>query len=460
MRAIRVLLICLTLPVTGRADDAATETVIRLKVSPMAAPKPALRYQLLPELREMQSGNPIYAYSICFMEQHNFYQNKEALENREKWQTMPLKDLPYKEILSSYNGKSIRQADYAARLDTPDWQILYKIRRDGVALLLPDLQPLRSLAGVLKVRLRAEIASGDINAAIGTTKTLLALSRHLGEHPTLIGNLVGIAVANIALGPVDELIQQPGCPNLYWALTNLPKPMFDLRKGLQGERCLFDAEFALLDQTEPMTERQILAAVAKLHETMRGIFGPQGPKIDVSGWLAKRTADEAFVSSARARLKEYGVSEEKLKLFPPQQFVLLEEMIELQIQRDEVAKAMSLPFWEGAKLMESASARRDESRLLDGLAPSVKNVRQAAARLEQRVALLRCVEALRLYAASKGQLPDKLEDCTVPIPADPITGKAFRYQLDGTKAILRGTPPKGMETNPSYNVLYEVTITK
>ena len=31
-------------------------------------------------------------------------------------------------------------------------------------------------------------------------------------------------------------MQQPKCPNLYWALTDLPSPLVDLRKGVQGEQ--------------------------------------------------------------------------------------------------------------------------------------------------------------------------------------------------------------------------------
>ncbi len=45
----------------GRADEKGTnpETLIRLDVTPAPAPVPALRYQLLPELAEMNPGNPI-----------------------------------------------------------------------------------------------------------------------------------------------------------------------------------------------------------------------------------------------------------------------------------------------------------------------------------------------------------------------------------------------------------------
>jgi hypothetical protein len=33
---------------------------------------------------------------------------------------------------------------------------------------------------------------------------------------------VGLAIVNIALQSVEEFIQQPGAPNLFWALTDLP----------------------------------------------------------------------------------------------------------------------------------------------------------------------------------------------------------------------------------------------
>ena len=202
-------------------------------MTPQAAPKPALQYQLLPELREMNPGNPIQGYLVCFMEQNHFFYDKEAVENREKWQTMPLKDLPVKE-LHGYGGGALRQADYAARLDTPDWQILLKMRRDGVNTLLPDVQEMRLLAAALKVRFRAEVAERRFDDALATAKTMFALSRHLGEHPTLIGDLVGVAVASLTVGPVEEMIQQPGCPNLYWALTDLPAPFIDLSQGATG----------------------------------------------------------------------------------------------------------------------------------------------------------------------------------------------------------------------------------
>ena len=35
--------------------------------------------------------------------------------------------------------------------------------------------------------------------------------------------------------PVLELIQQPGSPNLYWALSELPRPIVDFRAAYEAE---------------------------------------------------------------------------------------------------------------------------------------------------------------------------------------------------------------------------------
>jgi hypothetical protein len=82
------------------------------------------------------------------------------------------------------------------------------------------------------------------------------------------------------------------------------------------------------------------------------------------------------------------------------------------------------------------------------------NVKRAQARLDQRIALLRCVEALRIYAAENdGKLPANLDDIPLPLPVDPATGKLFTYKVEGKTAHLHGEP-LGVE------VRYEVTIGK
>jgi hypothetical protein len=467
-RLLPVCAVLLALPLVRGAEPQTepTETVIRLTVQAAAAPKPALRYQLLPELREINAGNPLLAYLKCFMEQNNFFFNKQAVENREKWQTMPLKDLPLKEMRAFGYGTATRplsEADYAARLDNLDWQLMQRIRTDGSNLLLPDLNSLRTLAVALAVRFRAEIAERRFDDALVTAKTMFALSRHLGAHPTLIGNLVGIAVAYIAIAPLDEMLQQPGCPNLYWALTDLPTPLLDLRMGLQGERMFLVKDFDVLDERAPMTDAQLRSAVDHIRVVLQNIQIPALQKRDVSEWLAARAANGTHVRAAAKRLVEYGLAEDRVKQFPPLQVVLLDEKLAYVVLRDDETKAMRLPYWQGVKIFGTPRARKadHEEGLLTGLTAGSVKVRQAQARLEQRFGLLRCVEALRLYAAEHGgQLPARLDDIKVPLPVDPITGSPFIYRLEGATATLQGTPPPGLEKVAHYKVRYEVTIAR
>jgi hypothetical protein len=442
------------IPLAARADQTVTsnETIIRLNVQPMPAPKPALRYVLLPELKETNPGNPIQNYLKCFMEQQNFFFDKEAFSRREKLLTMPLKDLPAQELLD-YGRSALRQADWAARLDTPDWQILPRLKIDGVGTLIPDVQQLRSLANALKVRFRAEVALGRFDSAVRTAKTMFAMSRHLGEHPTLIGDLVGIAIAAVTIGPLEEMLEQPGCPNLYWALTYLPSPLIRLERAVEGERLWLLPEFKDLDDTNPMSPEQIKKVIAHFDRLLEAA----DTKPKVRAWLNARSKDEALVRAARRRLVEYGLPEERLLRFPIDQVLLLDEKRECEARQDDVVKLYNLPVWHTDELAARLKTNK-EPALLD-VTPFISKVRRAQARLDQRIALLRHVEALRIYAAAhNGTLPAKLCDFPVPLPDDPFTGKPFRYEVVGNTAHIRGTPPSGEEKNPGFNIRYEITL--
>src|SRR5260370_40616772 len=81
----------------------AEEPAVRLHVRPMPAPKPALEYQLLPEVRELNPRNPAQNYLKCFMEQQNFFFSKGAAAERASYLSMPLVDLPA-DKLRQYGG--------------------------------------------------------------------------------------------------------------------------------------------------------------------------------------------------------------------------------------------------------------------------------------------------------------------------------------------------------------------
>jgi hypothetical protein len=457
----RILLCLAALPfmaVPCLADEAnpTPETLIRLSVEPASAPKPALRYQLLPEFKEMNPGNPIQNYLKCFMEQQKFFFDKEAVARRENLSTMPLEELPAGE-LQNYGGSALVQADWAARLDNPDWQIMLLLKAHGIQTLIPDVQELRTLAGALKVRFRAEVALGRFDEALRTAKTLFAMSRHLGEHPTFVGDLVGIAIANVAIGPLEEMLQQPGCPNLYWALTFLPTPLVPLDKAAAGELDWLRPTFRELDDSQTMSPEQIERFIGPLSGLLAGDNDPSGG--DMRTWLDARNRDEKLISTARQHLVESGIPRERLTRFSADQVILLDEKRKCEELHADVIKLVNLPVWQVEALSKRISSNREP--VLFDLAPAIAKVRRAQARLDQRIALLRYVEALRLYAAEhEGMLPALPSEISVPLPDDPFTGKPFRYELNDDTAQIRGSAPAGEEKNPALNVRYEVAVKK
>jgi hypothetical protein len=477
-----VLLATVLLAVTP-LDAGSAETVVHISVRPMPAPKPALKYQLLPELRELNPGNAAHNYLKCFAEQRNFFFSKQAVAERARYRSMPLGELPAEE-LRDYGKFALRQADWAARLDTVDWQLTQHLQAEDLDLLHPEVGRLQALAEALQVRFRAQVAGRHFEDALNTAKTMFALARHLGEYPREAANLVGLSVAEMALATLEEMVQQPGCPNLYWALSDLPCPLVELRKGLQGERARMATDLRLLRDDAPMTEEQLEKFVSQLSGRL-GFARVQAGQVprNLRAMLAERVKNLDQVAAARQRLVDAGDAGELIENFPllqailhdslpswlgqsrslqrflPLQIIVLDEKRDYEARWDENLKLLGLAPWQMDAMNASNAPECCEDNVFAGLLPPIREARRLQASLEQRIALLRHVEALRLYAATHGgRLPEKLADLSVPLPFDPFTGKPFRYEVEGTAAQIRGSPPRGEEQNSCFNVRYELQM--
>jgi tetratricopeptide (TPR) repeat protein len=79
-------------------------------------------------------------------------------------------------------------------------------------------------------------------------------------------------------------------------------------------------------------------------------------------------------------------------------------------------------------------------------------------RLDRHVAILQCIEAVRLYAAAhEGKFPKRLSDITlVPVPDDPVAHKAFVYTRTGAKAVLEMPALKGITDRDT--IRYELNL--
>jgi len=147
--------------------------------------------------------------------------------------------------------------------------------------------------------------------------------------------------------------------------------------------------------------------------------------------------------------------------FDPIQIILLDEKRDYEAQRDERLKLLGLPPWEIEALTGGAEPGSGTDGLFADLLPRIVEARRAQGRLEQRIALLRHIEALRLYVADHGGKPAAtLTDIPVRLPSDPFPGKPFSYKADGPTAHLGGTLPRDDGESPTVAVRYAVTVKK
>jgi hypothetical protein len=175
--------------------------------------------------------------------------------------------------------------------------------------------------------------------------------------------------------------------------------------------------------------------------------------------LQARGKDPERLCAARRRLVEAGCPEGRVKEFTPLQIILLDEKRDFEIQRDERMKQLTLPLWQFDSRAGREEQDEGETGLFADLLPEIGKLRRAQAQLEQQIALLRHVEALRLYSSEhNGRLPETLADVAVPLPDDPVSGKPFACTVAGATAQFRGSVLRGEEKGRGYSVRYEVNL--
>jgi hypothetical protein len=468
----RPLVSCCLVLLGATAALAEPPQPIKLTLTPAKPPSPGLRYQLMPDARLLLSGDaaPIYREVIPLLEKRLQHQTAIQID---AWSTTPPDQLPKEEVrkaLADYEDV-FRLLDKAARCDRCDWGLLERLREKGISALLPEFQPMRNCAKLLALRARLEIAEGHHEKAVATLRTGFALARHCANSDTLISFLVGAAVAGVMEVAVDELIGRRDAPNLYFALTDLPAPLVNMRKGLQAERISVYATFPGLSAATDLNagnvaEEQLSQAVKLLSN-----FDDKGFEYYRDRYrlgrdiLAKHdAAKKALVAAGRPR--------EKVEAMPPLQVALLHGLLEYDALFDEMIVWQNLPYPEQRERLDALDKRvrvnrRDEPdspaiSLVRLFLPAVNKVTFAQARVQRKVALLRTVEAIRYYAAAHdGKLPPDLAAIKeVPVPADPVTGTAFEYRLDGDMATLTAPAPGREAPHAGNSVVYELRIRK
>lgn len=91
------------------------------------------------------------------------------------------------------------------------------------------------------------------------------------------------------------------------------------------------------------------------------------------------------------------------------------------------------------------------------LEPAHEHVRFLTRRFDRDLKALQCLEAIRLYAAAHGGLPQGLDQITPwTVPHDPLNDQAFVYGLANDGATLESPAPPGEDARAGLR--YEITM--
>jgi hypothetical protein len=441
------------------------EQPVRLTIHPAPAPSPALKYQFVPEPADLQPGNAALLYYRAFSpEWFHWLREPHVMDKIEAATQQPLKDLPHKDIDWLLGTKQLEEVDLAARREYCDWEYTPRLRKEGIYMLLPDVQSFRQFAYMLAVRARLQLAARQYDKAVYSLQTGFALGRDVANAPLLINALAGTAMANQMLPQIETMIQTPDSPNLYWALTGLPRPFIDLRKPLLGERIWLEATVPLVHELEtvrfgPERQQQLTEQLVRAFRIVNERGSEEEAKLVLMGLALK------FYPEGKEELIAEGRKPADVEALPVIQVYAIHALRQFRKLQDELFKWHSLPYSEAAPGIEAADKEIRETRkhfegfpFID-LLPAYDRGFLATTQIDRRIAALRCIEAIRLYAAAHGgALPSSLAEIhEVPVPVDPGTGRPFTYRPEGDRATLHPSPPVGYSAPPGV-LTYELTL--
>jgi len=457
-----------------------------LKIAPQGESSPALRYRLDPEIRKQETGNALTSYYRAFSPEWMSYRyrDKDLWKKEEEWANMPLEKLPPEADVRGM--QFLKEIDRGTNRSYIDWEMVDKAKREGIYMLIPDIQGMREFARLLSLRTRYELKEKDFAAATNSLRSLITLGRNSAKGPTLIQGLVGIAITNIGFQRVEEAIQQPGFPNLYWALSALPNTPVDLREGMDGEKLFIDNMFPglrdmlLSKKIKPLGQPELDEMLEGFRKAANGFeSGGSRNQSDFEKLFEKSAAGVLMAAAfpgAKERLIQYGLDAKQLDALPGMQVVLLGEILVYDETYDSMVKWLNVPFYQSKDAMDkfekSFAAKFGPngqvgfapapvgflSRLL---LPATSKVHQAKVRTERQLAFLKVIEAIRLQAAAKGSWPKTLQEIDlVPVPLDPITGKSFSYKVDGATAMLESQPMSSADRKEFYRYKLELSPIK
>lgn len=440
---------------------------------PRAEADLALSMRLIPEPFDQIDGNAAihYLQAMGFLEQHAGLkwklefeqQNIQTAITTEKpaesfpphvWRQMHPKDLPVEEVKNYLHPMNfqVRFLKEAARRKSCDFDRNVKGVINPLLIEIPEVKSMRELSRTQTLRFLLAIAENRVHDAIAILGQQFSMGIHLGQDPLAVSCLIGIACASAGWENSFFLCEHSESPNLYWAIAALPRPLVDLNNALSYEGQTIYQYYKNLQQvgTKPLPQSFWDPLTNQLADLINldNQFNVTGPNrmLEELGDFGIALSIASAVPQARQYLREIeNISDDDLDRLPSTQIYFLAMRRSFDRVRDYYSKWQHVPHWEREKKLKEADqkmvalfAKFHPVELPISLClPAYRAHMSAQARLDQEIALLQAVEAIRnTLATHNHEFPESLKDLELPVPDDPVTGKPFEYLLHREGATL------------------------
>jgi len=267
MKRIFLCLIVFGLVVMPASARRFAEGPVKLTVWPAKASESAGKIRLLPRAEDLTDADAVPLYERAVQAMPKGIKQDQIRE----WLKLPPEQLPQQqaeEMVQKYleSLKLVVQATKCKQCNWPDW-------KPGTEVA--NLNEYRELAFVIQLWARLEISRGQHQSALAAMQTGFAMARQLGEAPTIIQDLVGIAVAAMMCREVEYFVQAKDAPNLCTALADMPRPFISVEKAIEKERANLKDSNALVrgqleKQLDPAHERTRLTS-KRLTNNLNGL---------------------------------------------------------------------------------------------------------------------------------------------------------------------------------------------
>lgn len=204
------------------------EGPVKLTIYPAKAGELEKKYLLMVKADDQIDGDAVPLYEQAIKSIPKDFNQDQILA----WLNLPVEQFPQQqaeEALQKYL-EPLKLAARAARCKKCNWPEVTPGGRLG------DIGGYRKLAFILELWARLEISRSGYEGATIAIRTGFGMARHLGQAPTIVQGVVGISVGAVMCKELERYVQGQDSPNLYQALTDLPRPFVDVEKAIENEK--------------------------------------------------------------------------------------------------------------------------------------------------------------------------------------------------------------------------------